>query len=510
MTAGEFSKFYLLDVTQGTVVIESNQNSPSAQSQTVTDSLQKTASALRTTLQARGSSLREAKMELNEKLKMVEHCCKVLKDITCPSGSGKNEKRKKASGLQCLLEGDLGEVKADMSGPLSSEPESALNVKEIWQRILYDQWIIGVDVENIGARAVCDLTIGLVSSQTMDTSYSSKTVYCSDHRCHHQHPKKEESSDSVQSPISKKKKVEHSQPLTDLQQLSPSNQTRLTAVCSLPRFTLSDRCPMSVVMTWRSYHGNGSIEQHSMHCGHVTLCAAQVMDGSLQVSRNLDSKSFHQDIAALRSVSIETELLLQGSISRPHHMIALLKSSIKEVPVVQREPGDHNDIFGQLISVLRENGPLCGTGIFLKDELQRGKVTLITRNKNQVFLLLHRLRQILPDDVRILADPELDFTHVKNSLSAINQEITNLEQNLRNMLQNPNKSHPGPLVSNERGLLRGSDDSDSIAVLRESFERKRVREITQNEGLGEMCDFEKFWDDVVNDQLRVDQAVAEV
>lgn len=39
-----------------------------------------------------------------------------------------------------------------MSGSLSSEPESALNVKEIWQRILYDQWIIGVDVENIGAR----------------------------------------------------------------------------------------------------------------------------------------------------------------------------------------------------------------------------------------------------------------------------------------------------------------------------------------------------------------------
>ena len=144
----------------------------------------------------------------------------------------------------------------------------------------------------------------------MDTSYSSKTVYCSDHRCHHQQPKKEESSDSVQSPTLKKKKVEHSQPLTDLQQLSPGNQTRLTAVCSLPRFTLSDRCPMSVVMTWRSYHGNGSIEQHSMHCGHVTLCAAQVMDGSLQVSRNLDSKSFHQDIAALRSVSIETEVML--------------------------------------------------------------------------------------------------------------------------------------------------------------------------------------------------------
>lgn len=509
--SGEFSKFYLLDVAKGMVAIENNQDSLSAQSQTVTDSLQKTASALRTTLQARESNLREAKMEYHEKLKMVEHCCKVLKDITCSSGACKEEKRKKSSGLQCLLEGDLREVKSDMSSLLRSEPVSALNVKEIWQRILYDQWLIGVDVENTGERTVCDLTVGLVSCQSMDTSYLSKTAYCSNHRYQCQQRKKGDSSDSFQFPSLKKKRLEHPQPLTDLQQLSPGNQTSLTAVCSLPRFALFDSCTMNVVVTWRSYHDNGSTDQHAMHCGQVTLCVAQVVDKSLQLNRSLDSKSLNQDIAALRSVSIETELVLQRSISKPHHIIALLKSSVKEVPVIQTRTGGRKDIYGQLISVLHESGPLGGTGIFPKNDLQEGKVTLITRNKDQVFLLLHRLRQILPDDVRILADPERDISAVKNSLTAINQEITNLEQNLRNMLQKSSKSHRGPLVSDGRGPSRGSEDGDGIAGIRENFERKRAREMTEKEEGGSgMDDFEKFWDDVVNDQMRVDQAVAEV
>lgn len=128
-----------------------------------------------------------------------------------------------------------------------------------------------------------------------------------------------------------------------------------------------------------------------------------------------------------------------------------------------------------------------------------------------MFLLLHRLRQILPDDVRILADPERDISAVKNSLTAINQEITNLGQNLRNMLQKSSKSHRGPLVSDGRGPSRGSEDGDGLAGIRENFERKRAREMTEKEEGGSgMDDFEKFWDDVVNDQMRVDQAVAEV
>ena len=31
-------------------------------------------------------------------------------------------------------------------------PRSTLSVSEIWQRIVYDQWIVGVDVENTSER----------------------------------------------------------------------------------------------------------------------------------------------------------------------------------------------------------------------------------------------------------------------------------------------------------------------------------------------------------------------
>lgn len=71
--------------------------------------------------------------------------------------------------------------------------------------------------------------------------------------------------------------------------------------------------------------------------------------------------------------------MLQSSMSRPHYITALLKSSVRGVPILQMGTGDHGDIFGHLLSVLHDNGPLGGAGIVLKDELREGKITLVTR-----------------------------------------------------------------------------------------------------------------------------------
>ena len=71
--------------------------------------------------------------------------------------------------------------------------------------------------------------------------------------------------------------------------------------------------------------------------------------------------------------------MLQSSISRPHYITAVLKSSIREVPILQIGSGDKGDIFGQLLSVLNDNGPLGGAGIVLEDGLSKGKLTLVTR-----------------------------------------------------------------------------------------------------------------------------------
>ena len=71
--------------------------------------------------------------------------------------------------------------------------------------------------------------------------------------------------------------------------------------------------------------------------------------------------------------------MLQSSVSRPHYIMAVLKSSIREVPILQIGTGDQEDMFGQVLSVLNDNGPLGGAGIVLKDGLNKGKVTLVAR-----------------------------------------------------------------------------------------------------------------------------------
>lgn len=48
-------------------------------------------------------------MECHEKLKMVEHCCKVLKDITCSYGPSREEKWKKV-----ILDDKVKEKDVDM------------------------------------------------------------------------------------------------------------------------------------------------------------------------------------------------------------------------------------------------------------------------------------------------------------------------------------------------------------------------------------------------------------
>ena len=88
------------------------------------------------------------------------------------------------------------------------------------------------------------------------------------------------------------------------------------------------------------------------------------------------------------------------------------------------------------------------------------------RNKNQVYLLLHAIRQVLPDDVRILADPELELAGVKTSLCALNQEITNLHQNLQSLSQNSDKSHARFYTSYGHGPECRVKDGDDVRALR--------------------------------------------
>ena len=129
--------------------------------------------------------------------------------------------------------------------------------------------------------------------------------------------------------------------------------------------------------------------------------------------------------------------------------------------------------------------------------------SFLFRNKNQVFLLLHRLRQVLPNDIRILADPAFDLSSVKDALRALNNEATNLQQILCKLMEKPSKGHAG-FYPEESGHEQKACD---VKALREGFERKREA-MAREEILSEQEDLETMWNDSLQDQMSTDIAVA--
>jgi len=104
--------------------------------------------------------------------------------------------------------------------------------------------------------------------------------------------------------------------------------------------------------------------------------------------------------------------------------------------------------------------------------------------------------------VRIRADSALELSSVKNSLCALNQEATHLQQNLRKLMEKANISHLGL----ESGQKR---KDDCIKAAREGFERKQEREsFGREEIVSEEEDSARLWSDCVEDQMLTDSVVA--
>lgn len=127
-----------------------------------------------------------------------------------------------------------------------------------------------------------------------------------------------------------------------------------------------------------------------------------------------------------------------------------------------------------------------------------------SRNKKQAYLLLHRLRQVLPPDVSILADPSLELSAVKNSVCTMNHEVTNLQQNLHKLIEKASGSRANS--GKEGGQEHGND---GVGALRDGFERKRAREAMRGENISsEQSDILQMWSDFVQCQISSDCAVA--
>lgn len=76
-------------------------------------------------------------------------------------------------------------------------------------------------------------------------------------------------------------------------------------------------------------------------------------------------------------VFVSSQLSLRSRLSSSYHIVLLVKTLMRDFPVIQATEGaDYSIMFGQLLLALHDNGPLGGAGIVLSGE---DRITPITR-----------------------------------------------------------------------------------------------------------------------------------
>ena len=128
-----------------------------------------------------------------------------------------------------------------------------------------------------------------------------------------------------------------------------------------------------------------------------------------------------------------------------------------------------------------------------------------------MYLVLHKLRQVLPDDVILLPDPTLERLAVQSGLSALNDEITTLQQGLYGVSQKTRHGVDTDVCNLEKRNQDIESKKFTIQSLREDYERKREREKVENDELASgQEELEELWNDLVRVQMATDHSVGKI
>lgn len=127
---------------------------------------------------------------------------------------------------------------------------------------------------------------------------------------------------------------------------------------------------------------------------------------------------------------------------------------------------------------------------------------LLCRDLSQFYVVLHKLRQILPDDITILSDTSRTTPiAAAAALRAMTSEVSNLTSGLSKVLRTRQADMETSV--NPSGLK--GNKQDPVQTTRKEFERRRARgsdSVTVN-----AASARRLWDSMLKDQLETDAAV---
>ncbi|NXY44107.1 FANCB protein, partial [Ceuthmochares aereus] len=382
-----------------------------------------TVQALETRLQAGCTSVRELQQHLGLKKRVILQSCRALLDLVegrthvLPTAKEVKCRREYRSLLNAaeLFEG-LVSLWDDVENPphsLNKETSSSPDVpehfiKKLWQRVVADNLVVGVELTELFYLSLSDVSLSLVMDQHFSSIFP--VIKCQNKimKLNKAFSALSVSSNQIEPPPKKMKMDFHSK--NDLKKEFPKRYSRLQlngaktviAVTNLsPLLAFHRVCCLVLLHAKKQNHRDGSLQESkkiAVLCGKILLSLEDISSGKYSVKMFRDNSyctGSVEDILAVLAVSVRFSFQIVSSDCTLTPVNSWLLGEMECTPFKECR----DNIF------CHKAGNVYGT-VFnwtLKNPFE-GVLTLFCRNLTVLFQCLHSLTRVLPPtcDVKLL------------------------------------------------------------------------------------------------------------
>ncbi|XP_019645896.1 PREDICTED: Fanconi anemia group B protein-like [Branchiostoma belcheri] len=381
------------------------------------------------------TSLEDLRSLSAQKDRVIRQTCTALRAMVLQTGRITQATLPDDPSLVCLYDGQNGRTSGDQLPPSPSLP-GPITVVQVWQRLVLDQWVVGLEISNQSDRTLRDVRLalvrhdrvktGVIKSSRWDTTESTSSC-----RVVPRIPPSEKSGSEATHVQSKKLKLDRG--VGDATQLN----TTLVCVSPLPNFGAQSSVQCSLILSWREgdSKGKGSEKEASwrdfcLDVGHVKLSNGDITSGLLTVlsmDRSKTADLQKVDLLALDAVQSKTRLKVRCSHGNLRQLPQMLQSTLG----FQAIPGA-SGLFCEQQGPLQYVRVTCTVLNRVEADL-----SVFTRDLPQLCLLLHSLYNILPQGTKVLPDLQ-DFKvkeEVEKYVTSVDTELPHVGSKLRTLLQ---------------------------------------------------------------------------
>eukprot|EP00058_Branchiostoma_floridae_P025849 XP_002611339.1 hypothetical protein BRAFLDRAFT_73268 [Branchiostoma floridae] len=383
------------------------------------------------------ASLEELRSLSAQKDRVIQQTCTALRAMVLQSGHVMGQAAlPEDPSLVCLYNGKGFPPSPDLMPP-SPPMSDPITVVRVWQRLVLNQWVVGLEISNQSDRTLQDVRLALVrhegaeagamkSSRWNNDSTSScrvvstipPAVKLGSETSHHFQSKKLKLDKSVQQDVTKQ-------------------NTTLVCVSPIPKFGARPSLQCSLLLSWREKEGRGkdsevesSFRDFCLDVGHVKLSIDDITNRHLTVFAGDGSKTADlqkTDLLALEAVQSETRLKVRCSHGNLRQLPQMLQSKLG-FQAIPGAPG----LFCERQGPLQYVRVTCTVISRAEAEL-----SVCTRDLPQLSLLLHSLYSLLPRGTKVL--PDLQDSNIKEEVEkyvkSVDTEQPHMGSKLRTLLQ---------------------------------------------------------------------------